>query len=359
LRFGNYPISKRNEKQTERATAETIQKDMAKIITETGNKFKGRSVLITGGAGFLGSWLCEAVVRSGASATCIDDLSTGRKENINHLVSKGNSPFKFLKASVEDVKLKEEYDFILHFASRASPEEYQQHPIETLKANSLGTLNLLNHALRDDATFLYASTSEVYGDTQIIPTPETYWGNVNPIGVRSCYDEGKRFGEALCVAYSKENGLDVRLARLFNTYGPKIRADGAYARALPRFITQALRNEPITIYGDGNQTRSFCYVSDTITGILELASAENLKGEVVNIGNPHEITINQLAETIIRLTNTKSKIMHLPRQPDDPQKRKPDISKATKLLKWQPKVDLEEGLKKTIEWFSHHSPKTY
>jgi UDP-glucuronate decarboxylase len=337
------------------AATEIILDDVAKIVAETGNKFKGKSVLVTGGAGFLGSWLCETLLKLGASITCIDDLSTGRMENISRLLSSRDPPFKLLKISVEDAKLEDEYDYILHFASRASPEEYQQHPIETLKANSIGTMNLLNHAVRKEAVFVYASTSEVYGDTQVIPTPETYWGNVNPIGVRSCYDEGKRFGEALCIAYSRENGLDIRLARLFNSYGPRIRADGAYARALPRFITQALRNEPITIYGDGKQTRSFCYVSDTITGILKLASAKNLKGEVINLGNPHEITINQLAEKIIELTNAKSKITYLPRQPDDPQKRKPDIKKAMKLLKWLPKVQLEDGLKKTIEWFNQEA----
>jgi UDP-glucuronate decarboxylase len=340
-----------NKKRSERITTDIIQDDIARIITEAGHKFKERSVLITGGAGFLGSWLCEVTLKSGASTTCIDNLSTGRMENINHLLSAKDPPFKFLKVNAEDAKLKERYDFIFHLASRASPEEYQQHPIETLKANSLGTMNMLNHAARNGAVFTYASTSQVYGDARVVPTPESYWGNVNPIGVRSCYDEGKRFGEALCLAYAKEDGLDVRLARLFNTYGPRIRADGSYARALPRFITQALRGESITVYGDGNQTRSFCYVSDTITGILNLASAKNLRGEVFNIGNPHEITINQLAEAIIKLTGTKSGITHLPPQPDDPRKRKPDISKATKLLKWLPKVELEVGLRKTTEWF--------
>jgi UDP-glucuronate decarboxylase len=348
-------LTANKQRTTIQAKKSSIQDDVAKIAGEAGSTFGGRKLLITGGAGFLGSWLCEVAVKSGADVTCIDNMSTGRMENITHLLSKTRPLLRFLNANAEDVKLKDDYDYILHFASRASPEEYQQHPIETLMANSLGTLNMLNHAVKSKATMIYASTSEVYGDAQVVPTPETYWGNVNPIGVRSCYDEGKRFGEALCVAYSKEHGLDVRMTRIFNTYGPRIRADGAYARALPRFVTQALRNEPITIFGDGTQTRSFSYVSDTVTGILKLAATNGMKGEVLNIGNPHEVTINELAETIIRLTGTKSKITHMPPQPDDPRRRKPDISKAMKLLKWQPRVELEEGLMTTIEWFKLNS----
>jgi len=346
-------LSASKRKEISQLSSDIIQDDINRIVAEVGSTFKGRKVLITGGAGFLGSWLCDAILRLGATVTCIDNMSTGRMENISHLLSSSRRVFKFQKSSVEDAQLREKYNYIFHFASRASPEEYQQHPIETLEANSTGTKNMLNHALKNKATFIYASTSEVYGDAQAIPTPESYWGNVNPIGVRSCYDEGKRFGEALCIAYSKQLGLDTRIARIFNCYGPRTRADGAYARALPRFIMQALTNDPITVYGDGNQTRSFCYVSDTVTGILRMASIGDLKGEVINIGNPHEVTINQLAETIRKLTETKSKTTHLPPQPDDPRRRKPDISKAMRLLKWEPKVDLEEGLRKTIEWFKH------
>jgi UDP-glucuronate decarboxylase len=340
---------------TKQKFTSSIQDDVSRTAGEIGTALEGKKVLITGGAGFLGSWLTEVTMKSGSAVTCIDNMSTGRIENIKHLLSTAKPSLTYLNANAEDVKLEENYDYILHFASRASPLEYQQHPIETLKANSLGTLNMLIHAVKSKATMIYASTSEVYGDAQVVPTPETYWGNVNPIGVRSCYDEGKRFGEALCVAYSKEHDLDVRVARIFNTYGPRIRADGAYARALPRFIIEALGNEPITVFGDGNQTRSFSYVSDTVAGIMKLATANNIKGEVVNIGNPHEITINELAETIKKLTGSKSKINHLPPQPDDPIRRRPDISKAIKILKWQPRVDLQQGLRKTIEWFKLNS----
>lgn len=312
--------------------------------------FLSRRVLVTGGAGFVGSWLCDLLVSANATVHCIDDLSTGLEDNINHLLGAKN--FTFAKTDVTQPGLKDEkYDLILHLASRASPEEYQQHPIQTLLANSVGTWNMLELARKNDATMLYTSSSEVYGDCQVIPTPETYWGRVNPIGVRSCYDEGKRFGEALCMAYQRSNGLDVRIIRIFNTFGPRIREDGAHGRAVSRFIAQALKGHDITVYGDGTQTRSFCYVTDTLTGILKVIAADEAKGEVFNIGNPYEMSILELARKVNQLAGNKSKIVHKPLPPDDPVRRCPDISKAKQLLDWEPKIGLDDALKKTIEWF--------
>ena len=312
--------------------------------------FVAKRILVTGGAGFLGSWLCDTLISANAHTRCLDDLSTGLTENIQHLFDAKN--FTFRKCDVTQPNLKnEKYDLILHFASRASPEEYQQHPIETLTANSQGTQEMLELARKQDAVLVYASSSEVYGDTEVIPMPETYWGRVNPIGPRSCYDEGKRYGEALCMAYRRTYNLDARILRLFNTYGPRIRHEGAYARAVPRFIHQALKGEDITVFGDGKQTRSFCYVTDTISGILKVASNPKAKGEVFNVGNPEEITIRTLAEKVKTLTNSTSKIVHKPLPEDDPKRRCPDIRKARNLLDWSPRVRLEEGLQKTIEWF--------
>ncbi|MFH1327990.1 MAG: UDP-glucuronic acid decarboxylase family protein [Candidatus Bathyarchaeota archaeon] len=327
-----------------------IVKDVERIATKLSSNFVNKSVLVTGGAGFLGSWLCDILVASKAKVTCIDNLSTGLTENIEH--HKGEQNFQFINVDVSKFETGGKQDFILHLASRASPEEYQQHPIETLTANSLGSLKMLETARKHDATILYTSTSEVYGDAQIIPTPETYWGHVNPVGVRSCYDEGKRFSEALFTAYHRQYGLDTRIVRIFNTYGPRIRADGAYARALPKFISQALKNQPITVYGDGAQTRSFCYVTDTIQGILTTLINTKTKGEIFNIGNPHEITILELANKIKRTINSKSKITFHPLPLDDPKRRCPDITKISTTLGWKPETDFEDGLKKTIEWYS-------
>jgi UDP-glucuronate decarboxylase len=316
------------------------------------DEFRSRRVTVTGGAGFLGSWLCDALISSDAFVNCIDNLSTGLMENVEHLLNASN--FRLQNLDVTQPILKDDrYDLILHFASRASPQEYQQHPIETLAANSQGTQNMLELARKNDACLVYASTSEVYGDAQIIPTPESYWGNVNPIGPRSSYDEAKRFGEALCTAYHRTYGLDARIVRIFNTYGARLRFDGLYGRALSRFIDQALSGRDITVYGKGDQTRSFCYVTDTITAILHTATRKEMRGEVVNIGSPHEISILELAQKIKTLTNSESKITFHPRPPDDPQRRCPDISKAKKLLGWSPTVTLEEGLRKTIHWFRH------
>ena len=308
-----------------------------------------KKVVVTGGAGFLGSWLCDLHVSAGAEVLAVDNLSTGRIQNVDHL--RNQSVFTFQNLDVITFDAVTNTDLIFHFASRASPEEYQLHPIETLAANADGTKKLLEFARKADSTFVYASTSEVYGDAELVPTPETYWGKVNPNGPRSCYDEGKRYGEALCAAYRKEYGIDVRIVRIFNTYGPRLRADGAYGRAVSRFITQALKGDDVSVFGDGKQTRSFCYVTDTISGILKIAYTDAAKGETINIGNPNEISIIEVAKLIARLVSTKSNIRFKDLPADDPKRRCPDISKAKRLLGWYPRVDLEEGLQKTIEWF--------
>ena len=308
--------------------------------------FKSKKVLVTGGAGFLGSWLCDTLVASGADVVCLDDLSTGRAENVRGLQAAG----KVITGQVESVEVPGDFDYLFHFASRASPEEYQTRPIETLLANSMGTLKMLKMATKQNSVLVYASSSEFYCDCKVFPTPENYFGNVSPTGVRSCYDEGKRFGEALCMAYFRQKETRVRLARIFNTYGRRIRADGNYGRALPRFLYQALLNKSITIYGDGKQTRSFSYVTDTIRGILMLASSD-FDGEVFNIGNPEDITILELAKKIIHKTASKSLIKFMPPALDDPRRRCPDISKAMRLLGYKPKVKLDAGLIKLIsQW---------
>jgi UDP-glucuronate decarboxylase len=311
--------------------------------------FWGKLVLVTGGAGFIGSWLCDVLVSFGAEVDCLDNLSTGKQENIDHLLEK--SKFRFINEDVCAFKTDLKYDYILHLASRASPEEYQKHPIETLQANSIGSYNMLELARKHDARILFASTSEVYGDADVFPTPESYWGRVNPVGPRSCYDEGKRFGEALFMAYHRLYGLDVRVARIFNSYGPRLRAEGAYGRAISRFITQALANKPLTVYGDGTQTRSFCYITDTIIGLLLLLANEGARGEVVNVGNAEEVTILELAQSIKQLTGSASPITFHPLPEDDPRRRCPDIGRAESLLGWKPKINLEEGLDRTVRWF--------
>ena len=317
--------------------------------------FSSRRTLITGGAGFIGSWLCDTLILAGAEVHCADNLSTGIPANIQHLFNV--SKFVFRESDVTQPSLGDkEYDFIAHFASRASPDDYQQHPIQTLEANSQGTRNMLELCRKNDAVLLYASTSEIYGDATVVPTPEEYWGNVNPIGLRSCYDEGKRFGEALCMAYHRAHGLDVRIVRIFNTYGPRLRPDGLYGRAVSKFIDSALTNRQITIYGKGDHTRSFCYVTDTIAGIVRAAIQGRMKGEVVNIGGQREITVLELAEKIKTLTSSKSKITFLPEQSDDPRRRCPDITKAKQILGWAPIVTLEDGLRETINWFNQRRP---
>jgi len=276
----------------------------------------------------------------------MDNLITGNLANITHLEK--NSDFKFIKHNVsEHIDLKDEVDIILHFASPASPIDYLMYPIPTLKVGSLGTHNALGVAKAKNAKFLLASTSEVYGDPKINPQPESYYGNVNCVGPRGVYDEAKRFAEAITMAYHKAHGLDTRIVRIFNTFGPRMRKNDG--RVIPNFITQALKNEPITVYGKGGQTRSLCFVTDLIEGIFRLSQSDI--HDPVNIGNPHELKIIDLAKLIIKLTKSKSKIIYNPLPEGDPKVRRPDITRAEKLLKWQPKVDLEKGLKETIDWF--------
>ena len=263
----------------------------------------------------------------------------------------GSGKFRFVEGDASKFKIEMGYDLLVHAASLPAPDIYVNRPVENMLSNSLGLLNVLEASRKHDSVVLYTSTSEVYGDAETIPTSETYWGRVNPIGVRSCYDEAKRFGEALCMAYHRQYGVDVRIARLFNTYGPRLDPNANYARVISRFIIQALRNNPLTVHGDGKQTRSFLYISDAVNALVRMMIKENLKGEVVNIGNPSEITILELAELVKRLTNSKSPIQFQPPRPDDPRRRCPDISKAKSLLGWEPKTTLEEGLMLTIEWF--------
>lgn len=315
--------------------------------------FENKKALVTGGAGFIGSWICDVLINFDAEVICLDDLSTGKMEYINHLMDKPK--FLFLNEDICTFKNKEQYNLIFHLASHASPEEYQQKPIETLRTNSLGSENVAELARRFDATILFASTSEVYGDAEIIPTPETYGGNVNPVEPRSCYFEGKRFGEALFMAYHRKHGLDVKIARIFNSYGPRLREDGPYGRVVSRFITQALTNQPITVYGNGKQTRTFCYVADTVSGLMLLTVSEKARGKVVNIGNSEEITILELAQKVKKLTNSNSSLTFHSLRKNEPRRRSPDISLAKKLLRWKPEIDLERGLARTIAWFRNYS----
>jgi dTDP-glucose 4,6-dehydratase len=302
--------------------------------------------LITGGAGFIGSHLCETLLKQGHEVLCMDNYSTGATENIAPFLK--HPRFRFIDHNVSRyIEVQEPLDYILHFASPASPVDYLELPIPTLKVGALGTHNTLGLAKAKNAVYLLASTSEVYGDPLVRPQSEEYWGNVNPIGPRGVYDEAKRFAEAITMAYHRFHGLNTRIVRIFNTYGPRMRMrDG---RVVPNFITQALRNEPLTVYGEGEQTRSFQYVDDLIAGIQKLLeSNENLP---VNIGNPHEMTVLEFANKIIELTGSKSTIVYKPLPQDDPQVRQPDITKAKKVLGWEPKVSLDEGLARTIEYF--------
>ncbi len=303
-------------------------------------------VMVTGAAGFLGSHLCDRFLQEGHEVIGLDNLITGNIRNVEHL--SGNPRFRFIKHDVtEYIFLSGKLDALLHFASPASPIDYLELPIQTLKVGAMGTHKALGLAREKGARFLLASSSEVYGDPLVHPQPETYWGNVNPIGPRGVYDEAKRFGEALTMAYHRSHGVDTKIVRIFNTYGPRMRArDG---RVVPAFINQALAGEPLTIFGDGTQTRSFCYVADLIEGIYRLLLSD--LSEPCNIGNPHEMTIRQFAETILRLTGSKSEITHEPLPTDDPQVRQPNISLAREKLGWEPKVSLDEGLARTIEYF--------
>ncbi|OGW37014.1 MAG: NAD-dependent dehydratase [Nitrospirae bacterium RBG_13_39_12] len=328
-----------------------IREDIEKIKSELKeDDFAEKKVLITGGAGFIGSWLCDVLVGFGAEVMCVDDFSTGRMKNIDHLTK--NPKFKLIKSDVCAFQSRDKFDFIFHMAGHASPDEYQKHPIETLQTSSFGSANMAELARKSDATLLLASTSEVYGDAKIVPTPEGYWGRVNPIGPRSCYDEGKRFAEALLVAYHKQYGLDVKIPRIFNSHGPRLREDGLYGRAMSRFIMQALANKPITVYGDGKQTRSFCYITDTVTGLMLLTISDDAKGEAVNVGSAQEVTILELAKKIKEMTQCSSSLTFQPLPQDDPRRRCPDTDKLEKLMGWKPKIPFEEGLKRTITWFS-------
>ncbi len=331
---------------------EIILKDLENACRASEAKpFSGEKILITGGAGFLGSWLSDALVKMNASLSCVDNLSSGSFSNIEHL--KKSRKFRFIRSDIEELRVsRDRFKFVIHLASRASPEDYQAHPVETLRANSMGTLKTLEIARKHEAIFLFTSTSEIYGDAKIIPTPESYWGNVNPIGPRSPYDESKRFSEALSKAYERKYGLDVRIVRIFNTYGPRLRSEGLYGRAVSRFITQATEGRDITVYGDGSHTRSFCYVTDTIRAILYALTNDGARSEVFNIGNSEEISILELAKKIKALLRSESRITFQPMPQDDPRRRCPDISKAKKILSWQPEITLDEGLRRTASWFS-------
>ena len=307
-------------------------------------------ILITGGAGFLGSHLCDRLLNSGHNVICLDNLITGSVENITHLM--GNERFRFVRHDVtEYMFLAEPIDAVMHFASPASPRDYLELPIQTLKVGALGTHKTLGLAKHKGARFLLASTSETYGDPLVNPQNETYWGNVNPIGLRGVYDEAKRFGEALTMAYHRTHSIDTRIVRIFNTYGPRMRShDG---RVVSNFIVQALRGEPLTVYGKGNQTRSFCYVDDEVAGIEKLLTAPATEDvhSPVNIGNPHELTVMEIAEKVLKLTHSSSRIVHEPLPEDDPKVRRPDITRARNLLDWNPAISLEDGLGRTIEYF--------
>lgn len=303
-------------------------------------------ILITGAAGFLGSHLCDRLIAGGHEVIGMDNFITGSPNNIAHLI--GNPLFKFIEHNVtEYVYVEGALDGVLHFASPASPVDYLELPIQTLKVGSLGTHKTLGLAKAKGARYLLASTSEVYGDPEIHPQPETYWGHVNPVGPRGVYDEAKRFAEALTMAYHRFHGLDTRIVRIFNTYGPRMRPEDG--RVVSNFIVQALRDEPLTVYGDGFQTRSFCYVSDEVAGIEKLFLSSRV--DPTNIGNPDEFTIMELAETVLRLTGSQSKIDFRPLPEDDPKVRRPDISLARSVLGWEAMVKLEEGLQKTIPYF--------
>ncbi len=304
-----------------------------------------KRILVTGGAGFLGSHLCDALLKTGADLVCIDNFFSGSKENIRHLF--GQPYFELIRHDVIH-PLFVEVDRIYHLACPASPIHYQQNAIKTVKTNVMGTINMLGLAKRIRARTLLASTSEVYGDARIHPQKEDYWGYVNPIGIRSCYDEGKRVAETLMMDYHRQNKVEVRIVRIFNTYGPRMAVDDG--RVVSNFIVQALKGAPLTIYGDGSQTRSFCYVSDLIEGLIRMMETEDFTGPV-NLGNPGEFTILELAELVLKLTGSRSKIERRPLPEDDPVRRRPDISLARTKLGWEPTIGLEEGLERTIAYF--------
>ena len=323
---------------------EVINGDLGEI------SFQDQRILITGGAGFLGSWMCDLLVEQGAEVICVDNLASGLKSNIASLMDLEN--FSFIEHDIsKPLQIEGKLDLVIHMASRASPFEFEHYPIQILKVNTLGLWVALGIAKKHQARILYTSTSEVYGNPEVVPTPESYKGNVNSLGPRGCYDEAKRCGEAYVMAYRKQFGLDTRIARIFNTYGPRIRSDGIYGRAIPRFIDQAMNGKPITVFGDGSQSRSFTYLTDQIEGLLRLAAIEEARGCVVNIGNDKETTVLELARKVLEITGSRSEITFRPLPKDDPLRRKPVITRAREILDWRPKVSLEEGLARTIEWY--------
>lgn len=307
-----------------------------------------KTVLITGGAGFLGSHITDRFIKENWNVIVLDNLLTGSIDNIAHLIGEEN--FKFVKYNVTNyLFFKEDIDLILHFACPASPFDYNQYPIHTMKVDSIGTLNTLGLAKKKKSRYIFASTAEIYGNPAVHPQSEDYWGNVNPIGLRSVYHEAKRFSEAMSMAYYREHNINIQIARIFNTYGARMRLNDG--RVVPTFISQAIKNEDITIFGDGSHTRSFCYIEDLVNSIYRLSTETDLAGEVFNIGNPEEKTIKELAELIIRETGSNSKIVFRDIPQDDPLRRKPDITKAQNLLDFYPKIDLLEGIRKVIPWF--------
>jgi len=318
------------------------------------NRIQDKEILITGGAGFIGTWICTFLIESGAKVTCVDNFSSSDPTNIRHLME--NPRFAFIKHDVVDAfteLIPKKIDLIMHLASNASPYEFEHYPIAIIRANTVGLYNSLEVARQKNIPILFTSTSEIYGDPpeNQIPTNEKYYGNVNPIGPRSCYDESKRCGEALVKAYEKEHDIDARIVRVFNTYGPFMQAGSSYGRVIPNFITQALKGQPLTIYGDGTQTRSFTYVMDEIEGILKAVLHPKAKGEVLNLGSNVETSIFDLAKLVIDLTQSTSEIRIKPQRIDDPKRRCPDITKAREILKWSLSTNLKKGLNLTIDWF--------
>ncbi len=345
-----------------------INDDIQEIINRIEKEnisFKNKTILVTGGAGFLGSWVCDVLIRQKAYCICLDNLSSGRYENISHLMKEEN--FRFINHDISEpiffgfthhpngicVGEVKKIDIVMHMASRASPFEFQKYPIEIIKSNTLGTMIALAIAKAHNAVFFYTSTSEVYGNPpkEAVPTAETYFGHVNPVGPRSCYDESKRAGEAIIKAYELEHNLRTKIVRIFNTSGPRIRYGPEFGRVIPNFIHQALNDDDIVVFGDGSQTRSFTYVVDEVEGLLKMVSKDKAIGEVINLGNDNEFTILELANIIKELTNSNSKIIFKSLPIDDPIRRCPVLKKANEILNWEPKTSLEEGLKKTILWF--------
>lgn len=307
--------------------------------------------VVTGGAGFIGSHLCYSLINKGYFVYCLDNLLTGNSDNLNPV--KNNPNFQFLNFDISNSVIKlfaKKIDYIYHLASPASPPQYRRYAIETLRVNSQGTFHMLELAKNNNSRFLLASTSEVYGDPKVHPQKESYYGNVNPVGIRACYDESKRFAESLTMEFFRIRKLDVRIIRIFNTYGPNMQRDDG--RVISNFINQAISKKPLTVYGKGNQTRSFCFVSDLVTGLIKAAEASGLAGEIINLGNPYEISISKIARLVLELTGSDSKIINVDKRlGDDPQKRKPDIGKAVRLLNFSPEIDLKLGLTKTIAYF--------